>query len=95
MINLPKSLKRFLLIAATCISFVLFSPCVDASTDNAFLAGGCFWCLEHDLEGLPGVISVESGYMGGDIANPTYANHEGHQEAVKVTFDSLKITFPS
>ncbi|MEX1317792.1 MAG: peptide-methionine (S)-S-oxide reductase MsrA [Synechococcaceae cyanobacterium] len=55
------------------------------------LAGGCFWCLEHDLESLPGVLDVESGYSGGDLARPTYsqvsAGGTGHQESVRVRFD--------
>ncbi|WP_396122315.1 peptide-methionine (S)-S-oxide reductase MsrA [Cyanobium sp. ATX 6A2] len=55
------------------------------------LAGGCFWCLEHDLESLPGVLDVESGYSGGTLAQPTYrqvsAGGTGHQESVRVRFD--------
>ncbi len=38
----------------------------------ATLAGGCFWCLEAVFDDLRGVESVESGYMGGEVANPTY-----------------------
>lgn len=55
------------------------------------LAGGCFWCLEHDLESLPGVLDVESGYSGGRLARPSYrqvsAGGTGHQESVRVRFD--------
>ena len=40
--------------------------------EEAVLAGGCFWCLEHDLETVPGVIDVESGYSGGELTRPTY-----------------------
>ena len=61
--------------------------------ERAIFAGGCFWCLEHDLEGLPGVVSAESGYTGGDLSNPTYRNHQGHQEAVIVRFNPLKINY--
>jgi hypothetical protein len=43
-----------------------------AATEEAVLAGGCFWCLEHDLEELSGVLDVESGYSGGKKPNPTY-----------------------
>ena len=76
------------------LTFILIIPSsVFASTEKAILAGGCFWCLEHDLEIIPGVISVESGYTGGDIIDPTYQNHKGHQEAVLVTFDPDKISF--
>ena len=64
-----------------------------AETQEAILAGGCFWCLEHDLEKLDGVVSAESGYSGGDILNPNYENHIGHQEVVKVVFDSDIISY--
>lgn len=68
-----------------------------AATEEAVLAGGCFWCLEHDLEVLPGVLDVESGYSGGKGANPTYkqvsAGWSGHQEVVRVRFDSTEIRY--
>ena len=57
------------------------------------LAGGCFWCLEHDLESLEGISSVQSGYSGGELLNPTYENHEGHQEVVLVDYDSKTVSF--
>jgi len=66
---------------------------VFAESQEAIFAGGCFWCLEHDLEKIDGVISAESGYSGGDILNPTYANHTGHQEVVKVSFNSDIISY--
>ena len=66
---------------------------VFAGSKEAIFAGGCFWCLEHDLEKLDGVISAESGYSGGDLINPTYENHNGHQEVVKVIFDSDIISY--
>ena len=65
-----------------------------AAEQEAIFAGGCFWCLEHDLESLPGVISAKSGYSGGDLIRPTYGMHGGHQEAVLVSFDSEKISYP-
>jgi len=64
-----------------------------AKTQKAIVAGGCFWCVESDFESVPGVISVVSGYTGGSSENPTYDNHEGHYEAVKITFDSAKISY--
>ena len=68
-----------------------------AATEEAVLAGGCFWCLEHDLEGLPGVLEVESGYSGRKLAKPTYrqvsAGGTGHQEVVRVRFDSSKLRY--
>jgi len=60
---------------------------IEAYSDEIILAGGCFWCLEHDLEYLKGVDSVKSGYSGGDLNNPTYENHNGHQEVVLVNYD--------
>ena len=71
---------------------------VFAAVENAVLAGGCFWCLESDLEKLPGVLSVESGYSGGSVAKPTYrqvtSETTGHQEVVEVRFDPAKISYP-
>ena len=64
-----------------------------AESQEAIFAGGCFWCLEHDLEKLDGVIFADSGYSGGDILNPNYENHTGHQEVVKVNFDSDFISY--
>ena len=66
---------------------------------EAVLAGGCFWCLEHDLETLPGVVEAVSGYSGGHLDNPTYgqvsSEQTGHQEAVLVRFDPKRISFPT
>ncbi len=56
-------------------------------------AGGCFWCMEHDMGAIPGVIEVMSGYTGGRNANPTYQNHPGHYEAVRVRFDPAVISY--
>ena len=71
--------------------FIIFLICLNPLRLNAneiVLAGGCFWCMEHDLESLEGINNVKSGYSGGDILNPTYENHEGHQEVVLVNYDS-------
>jgi peptide-methionine (S)-S-oxide reductase len=61
------------------------------------LGGGCFWCLEAVFDDLQGVISVESGYMGGKNANPTYEDvcggHTGHAEVIQITFDPAVVTF--
>lgn len=63
----------------------------------AYFAGGCFWCVESDLEKLPGVTSVISGYMGGDEPNPTYeqvsAHVTGHRESVKVYYDPAVLSY--
>ena len=65
--------------------------------ETAILAGGCFWCTEAIFLDLFGVKSVESGYIGGTIANPTYkqvcGGGTGHAEAVKVVFDPAELRF--
>lgn len=62
--------------------------------DTAILAGGCFWCMESDFEKLEGVSSVVSGFTGGSLKNPTYnGNHQGHYEAVEITYDPEKISY--
>ena len=70
---------------------ILINP-ISSFADEVVLAGGCFWCLEHDLESLRGVNSVVSGYSGGDLLKPTYENHDGHQEVVLVDYDSEVVT---
>ena len=77
---------------------LLFAPLAHAQEkQQAVFAGGCFWCMEHDMQGIPGVLSVESGYTGGKEKNPSYlqvARHQtGHYESVRVTFDPAKITY--
>ncbi|MBB4857573.1 peptide-methionine (S)-S-oxide reductase [Novosphingobium chloroacetimidivorans] len=59
--------------------------------ETAIVAGGCFWCTEAVFRDVIGVQSVESGYIGGTVENPTYkqvcAGSTGHAEAIRVTFD--------
>jgi len=63
----------------------------------ATLAGGCFWCLEAVFDELKGVESVESGYTGGHVPNPTYkqvcSETTGHAETVRITFDPSVISY--
>ena len=65
--------------------------------ETAILAGGCFWCTEAVFQSLSGVESVESGYIGGTVANPTYkqvcGGDTGHAEAIRVTFDPEVISY--
>jgi len=90
---MKKILRRLIVICAL-FQLLIISPLhVYAETQEAIFAGGCFWCLEHDLEKLNGVVSAESGYSGGDLKNPTYDNHNGHQEVVKVSFNSDIISY--
>jgi len=68
-----------------------------ATTEIATLAGGCFWCLEAVYDQVKGVQSVESGYIGGQVAAPTYAQvcggRTGHAEAVRITFHPGLVTY--
>jgi peptide-methionine (S)-S-oxide reductase len=68
-----------------------------AASEKAVVAGGCFWCVESDFEGVPGVIGVVSGYAGGSLKNPTYkqvsAGGTGHYEAVEITYDPARISY--
>ena len=72
---------------------ILINP-LNTFAEELILAGGCFWCLEHDLESLKGITLVQSGYSGGNLQNPTYENHEGHQEVVLVDYDSKMVSLP-
>ena len=85
-------IKFIVLIVLLFSSFICPSG-LYAAEDVATFAGGCFWCLEHDLESIYGVINVESGYSGGNLENPTYRNHNGHQEVVLVKFNPEKINY--
>ena len=63
----------------------------------AVLAGGCFWCTEAVFLDVVGVKSVESGYTGGEIPNPTYkqvcGGDTGHAEAIRITFDNAQLSY--
>ncbi|TKB47384.1 peptide-methionine (S)-S-oxide reductase MsrA [Thalassotalea mangrovi] len=65
--------------------------------EMATLAGGCFWCLEAPFQRVPGVVKVISGYMGGDVENPTYAQicsgTTGHAEVVQIQFIAEQLSF--
>lgn len=64
-----------------------------AKKEVATLAGGCFWGVEELLRKMPGVLDTEVGYTGGKVANATYQNHEGHAEALKITYDPSKVSY--
>jgi len=66
-------------------------------TETAILGGGCFWCTEAAFSELQGVTAVQSGYAGGEVANPTYkavcTGRTGHAEVVEVKFDPAVISY--
>jgi peptide-methionine (S)-S-oxide reductase len=81
------------LAAATAATLLIAPAASGAATKTAVFAGGCFWSVEKFFEGKPGVVSAVSGYAGGTSRNPTYENHEGHLEAVRVTYDPAKVSY--
>lgn len=70
-------------------------PEVSAQIKTALLANGCFWCVEHDIKKVAGVIDALSGYAGGIGENPTYENYSegGFREVVLVTYDASRVSF--
>jgi peptide-methionine (S)-S-oxide reductase len=90
-------LRRLALIAALSIAPLGFITAQAAPLQTAVFAGGCFWCMEHDMKAIPGVVSVESGYTGGMLDHPSYEDvvteRTGHYESVRVTFDTAKIDY--
>lgn len=68
-----------------------------AEQAKAVFAGGCFWCMEEAFDKVEGVVSVTSGYMGGQKTNPTYedvsAGGTGHAESVEVVYDPAKVSY--
>lgn len=67
------------------------------SLETATFAGGCFWCMEHPFDELPGVVAVTSGYTGGHTKNPSYeevsAGASGHAESVRIVYDPARISY--
>lgn len=65
--------------------------------EKAIFAGGCFWCMVEPFEEQDGILTVTSGYTGGDFAHPTYEQVKqhitGHTEAVEIIFDNKKVTY--
>ena len=81
-------------VAAAFAVLLLAAPAAAAPTKTAVFAGGCFWSMEKALEHVPGVASAVSGYAGGTRRQPTYENHSGHLEAVRVAYDPGKVSYP-
>ena len=91
----PKLSLVATLIALSLCSFMTLNAI--AEEQSAVFAGGCFWCTESDFEKLDGVVSAASGYIGGQVKNPSYkqvsAGGTGHTEAVEVVFDDQKVSY--
>jgi len=63
------------------------------NSEQAILAGGCFWGMQDLIRKRPGVISTRVGYTGGDIPNATYRNHGTHAEAIEIIFDPRQTSY--
>lgn len=79
-----------------CINAVALEK-VESSEAKATFGGGCFWCTEAVFQRVKGIVSVKSGYSGGDVVNPTYrevcSGRTGHAEAIEVTYDPTLVSF--
>lgn len=84
-------------VNSVAIDFVADDQVMD--TEEAIVAGGCFWGVEHFLSLVPGVLQVEVGYTGGHVQTPGYEQvcqgNSGHYEAVRVLFDRQKTDYES
>ena len=76
---------------------IAYAKNLSGNKEIAILAGGCFWCMEHPFEDLPGIFQTISGYTGGKKKNPTYkqvaSGQTQHLEAVEIHFDPKKISY--
>lgn len=90
----PPTGKRYCI---NTVSLKLFEPETKVKTEKAILAAGCFWGVEAAFRQVKGVISVTSGYTGGDFKNPTYedvsSGKTAHAEAVQIEFDPGKVSY--
>jgi len=93
--DLAKLLAAFVFAMNVACPALAAPPPVESAT--AVFAGGCFWCIEADFEKLPGVLDVESGYTGGHVPDPDYAQVSaggtGHAEAVRVRYDPARVSY--
>ncbi len=84
-------------VNSAAIDFVVDSTVLD--TEEAIVAGGCFWGVEHFLKLIPGVLKVDVGYLGGHLQDPSYeqvcSGTTGHYEAARVVFDCSKVDYYS
>jgi peptide-methionine (S)-S-oxide reductase len=91
---------KMLILSMMGMSVMLIASTTTMAATNlekATFAGGCFWCMEHPFDEIPGVVSVTPGYTGGQKNNPTYeevsAGGTGHAESVQIVYDPAKVTY--
>ena len=86
-------MKKVLLILICFFHISLYAE----ENKKVYFAGGCFWCMEESFDKVEGVISVVSGYSGGHLKNPTYADvvysDSGHVEAVEITYNPKVLSY--
>ena len=91
-------MKKEIVIILTALSSIGYAQSTKAvNTEEATLGAGCFWCIEAVFEELNGVVSVESGYTGGHVENPTYrqisTGTTGHVEVARIVYNTDILTF--
>lgn len=86
-----------IIAAVTAAALSGWQAAADEKDAVAVFAGGCFWCVESDFDGVPGVTKTISGYTGGSLKNPTYKavvrGGTGHREAVQIFYDPDKVSY--
>ena len=97
MTDKPTVFRLFLCGLLATFGIALTTSQTLAETRTTIFAGGCFWCVEKDFESVPGVLSAVSGFAGGQVANPSYKQvskgKTRHLEAVKITYDSNRVSY--
>jgi peptide-methionine (S)-S-oxide reductase len=81
------------LISVITFMMVANSTTVFAKTETAIFAGGCFWCVEKDMDRIKGVVATTSGFASDHKTEASYNNHPGSVEAVKVEFDPAVVSY--
>ena len=98
MIRMFDRMKTAALLAAIAATAVFATARAEAASARAYLAGGCFWCVEADFEKVRGVSEVISGFSGGDVRDPSYEQvvqgGTGHYEAAEVRYDPDVVSYP-
>ena len=86
---------KWILALLTALALPAFGQ--QQKAEKATFAAGCFWCTEEAFEKVPGVVSAVSGYMGGNVRNPSYeqvsSGRTGHAEVVQVSFDPARVSY--